>query len=100
MGSRRLARVSCALVLAAVLAGLGPVVVVRPESPGPTALSPLVTSATLRPGRVRNASQWSRFACATNWQCVNETISNGDATYVYGNATGKSDLYALQDLAP
>lgn len=52
----------------------------------------------LRPVGPGSASDLSAENCSTNWQCVDESTSDGDATYVKGPGSGWNyDLYDTQD---
>jgi RHS repeat-associated protein len=56
------------------------------------------TTAVLRPNSAGSSSQWTPVGCTQNWQCVDETTSDGDTTRVESSTLGAVDGYALQDL--
>jgi YD repeat-containing protein len=57
-----------------------------------------VTYYTRRPNANGGTIQWSKYGCTYNYQCVDESSSDGDTTRVYTSAVGKTDLYKLKDL--
>ena len=54
---------------------------------------------TLRPTGTGATTQHYDTGCSSNWQCVDEETSDGDATHVYysGILLWKTDTYALAD---
>jgi RHS repeat-associated protein len=58
------------------------------------------TTVVLRPNGAGSSAQWTPVGCTPNWQCVDESTSDGDTTRVETSTPGAVDSYALQDLAP
>jgi hypothetical protein len=51
----------------------------------------------LMPNGAGDTTQFTPSAGA-NWQCVDETVQNGDTDYVSSNTAGHRDLYAISDM--
>lgn len=53
---------------------------------------------TLYPDGIGTSSDLTASGCASNWECVDEAISDGDATYVVGSGNSfNTDLYSVSD---
>jgi RHS repeat-associated protein len=58
-----------------------------------------VSTYILRPNAAGSSTQWTRVgSCSANWQCVDESTSDGSASYVATGTNGYQDLYGLPDL--
>jgi len=55
-------------------------------------------SVTLRPMGPGSSTQWTKFGCTANWDCVDDATPDGDTTHVETGTPGYTDLYAMQDL--
>ncbi len=56
------------------------------------------TAFILAPNANGGTVQWSRAGCSSNFDCVDESPSDGNSTYVYSSTLGQVDLYELANL--
>lgn len=49
----------------------------------------------LRPNAAGTNTQWTAVGAATNWDCVNDELFDGDTTHVYSTVDAKVDTYNL-----
>lgn len=54
---------------------------------------------TLRPSADTATKNWTPNSGTVNFSRVNETLVDGDTSYVYSNTVGQQDLYDLADLS-
>lgn len=52
-----------------------------------------------RPDGIGTHTDWSPTGAANNWDCVNDTVADDDATYVSTETGGAKDYYTFEDVA-
>lgn len=62
---------------------------------GPLGPPPARRFYLLRPTAAGSLTQWTPVGAATNFDAIDDTAPDGDATYVFATALGKRDLYPV-----